>query len=1018
MPRNERSKTLLRALPSVLFLFALVGLFGPNAALAQAPPDSVVVRVAVHTDKMVYEPGEAIRVTVTATNPLDQPVTLVFNSTLQADYGFDRAWLWSDQRGFGDAITHVTIKPRETWSFPTFTHQPADYFVPPGRHVLRGIVTGYGEAQVTIGIGENSPPPIALHLTPEIVPNPVPFGVPVEMFVTVTNLSNTPQTFGHSGCPVLFKVDQSYSPPIACPEYWRQITLASGQSIRFGPPEFDYMTLGRTESGFVLSPGVHVVDFEVPGVGHTAARIQVMGGGGSIAGQVSAPDGQVRGGAVLQAIAFARPDNTPSTGGNYIHQTTADYMGRYRFDGLPSDLYYVNASYNGGRVVWYPGVDSREHATPLPVAEGSSYEDINFVLDGFEPPPPPTKYVGGVVRQNPRPELDICCPFPLSNAIVAAVPLTDAVTDTGWIPPDDSTRDVGTPPWPMPPWPGFFPIQYAFTDSTGSWSMPLQAGRYRFVAFAAGFRYQWWNHASLVDSAIVLTVNPFTREMSPSIEFDLDPLPHDANAPLQAVITGAVHGAIGGDHDVPPPPGDPRPLDHPTQIVPIEGADVVARPLVLDPRIAYFAEVHYPARTDADGHYRIELPADVPYVVQTWAAGWEPQYYDHAWGFQEARPVDVAPGQETRDIFFDLYQGYKPPDQGVISGVVFGSFSDDPVISADAAPIYPVAGAVVRVRLNGPGFNGLDRVVMTGEDGSFRVDGLPMAEDGSLTYFVSAESEQLLPTYFPDATRWEEATPVAPAPRGQDSPVRIVLQPRNAAGTYFVVGVVRGDLGSGVPPIEAQPWPGDDIAPGIADSSDVPWLPLIGAYLYLVPADDPSAGPVAAGVTCDNGTLVIPHLAAGRYKAYADMPGFRTGWFHGASRAEAAVLTVGGGGEPLLIDILLDTAYPPPGTGGGGSEDAAEPSMVLGLRNSPNPFRPQTTIQYRLMAPSDVSVQVYDLHGRLVRSLVQSARQPAGEQFLPWDGRDDDGIEVGGGVYFYRVWTPVESRTGKMVMVR
>ena len=181
---------------------------------------------------------------------------------------------------------------------------------------------------------------------------------------------------------------------------------------------------------------------------------------------------------------------------------------------------------------------------------------------------------------------------------------------------------------------------------------------------------------------------------------------------------------------------------------------------------------------------------------------------------------------------------------------------------------------------------------------------------------------------------------------------------------FVVVGVVRGDLGSGVPPIDAQPWPGDDIAPGIADSSEVPWLPLIGAYLYLVPADDPTAGPVAAGVSCDNGTLVIPHLAAGRYKAYADMPGFRTGWFHGASRAEAAVLVVGGG-ELLLLDIVLDTAYPPPGSGGG-SEDTAAPSMVQGLRNSPNPFRPQTTIQYRLMAPSDVSVQIYDLHGRLV----------------------------------------------------
>ncbi|TPW13035.1 MAG: hypothetical protein FD129_1345, partial [bacterium] len=495
--------------------------------------------------------------------------------------------------------------------------------------------------------------------------------------------------------------------------------------------------------------------------------------------------------------------------------------------------------------------------------------------------------------------------------------------------------------------------------------------------------------------------------------------------PPLAVISGEVHGSIGGEHDFPPPPGDPPPnggprlLSHPTQIVPVEGADVVARPLVQDPRIATFVEVHYPTRTDADGRYRIELPADVPYLVQAWAAGWEPQYYDHAWGVFEARPVDVAHGHETSSINFDLYQGYKPPDLGVISGVVFRPVDNEPTTgSNDPALIYPCSGAVVRVRLNGPSFGGFDRVVMTGEDGAFRVDGLPLAADGSMTYIVSAESEHDLPAYFPDVTTWEESTPVAPEPPGQDSPIRIVLPARGADGPYFVVGVVRGDLGSGVPPpVEIQPWPGDDIAPGIVDSSDVPWFPLIGAYLYLVPADDPTAGPVAGGVTCDNGTLVIAHLAAGRYKAYADMPGFRTGWFHGESRAEAAVLTVGAGGEPRLIDIVLDTAYPPPGPGGGGT-DAAEPSMVVGLHNSPNPFRPQTTIQYRLMAPTDVSVQVYDLHGRLVRSLVESARQPAGEQFLPWDGRDDAGTMASGGVYFYRVWTPVETRTGKMVMVR
>ncbi|HEX7878604.1 MAG TPA: BsuPI-related putative proteinase inhibitor [Candidatus Eisenbacteria bacterium] len=1025
MPRSERSRTPLRALGLgvgrclVFLLMVIAG--SPAIARAQGPndpPDSAVVRVAVRTDKQVYEPGEPIRITVTATNPLDRAITLTFNSTLQADYGFDNAWQWSDHRGFGDAITHVTIKANETWTFPSFTHLPADYFPPPGRHAVRGIVTGYGEAQVTIGVGGNTPPPSPLHLTPEIVPNPVPFGVPIEMFVTVTNLSSTTQTFGHSGCPVHFTVDQHYSPPVACAEYWRQVTLEAGESIRFGPPEFDYLTLGRAESGFVLTPGVHVVDFEVPGVGKTAARIQVAGGGGSISGSVVGLDGQLLHHAVVQAVTYATPDSTPWNGGNFVHQTFTDEHGQYRFDGLPSDLYFVNASYNSSPPVWYPGVPTRDMATPLPVSEGTNHQNIDFALNQTGPPPPPTKVVTGTVLGNPPPQSERCCPAPLAGAVVAAVAeRASAVDDTILPPPPPDGGGSGGPPVPGDPtrpgepWPGQPPVFYAFADSVGDFSLPLPAGRYRFVAFNQGFRYQWWEATTDWSESDVIEINPYTRSLGPDLMFTLDPLP-GPNGGAGAVITGTVHGLIQADD---PATGDPRGLP-PIQMVPIEGADVVARPLVLDPRILWFVEVHYPVRTDADGRYRIELPADLPYVVQTWAAGWESQFYDHAWSRIEARPVDVAPGAETTSIDFDLHQGYKPPDLGVIAGSVFRAGTDDVGSNNDPARIYPVGGATVRVRLAGPGFGGFDRVAMTAEDGTFRLDGLPMADDGSLKYLVSAEAEGSLPAYFPDAMSWQEATPLAPGNDGQRSPVRIVLTPRQAEGAFFLVGVVRGDPGSGVPPVELPPWPGDDIADAVADSSGIPWWPLIGAYLYLVPADDPSQGPVAGGATSDNGTLIIPHLAPGRYKAYADHPGFHTGWFHGANRAEAAVLTVTDG-EPLLVDLVLETAFPPPGSGGDGN-DAAAPAMVSGLRNSPNPFKPQTTIQYRLLAPADVSVQVYDLNGRLVRTLISAVHQPAGEQFLPWDGKDETGVEASGGVYFYRVWTPVETRTGKMVMVR
>src|SRR6185503_1836681 len=69
-----------------------------------------------------------------------------------------------------------------------------------------------------------------------------------------------------------------------------------------------------------------------------------------------------------------------------------------------------------------------------------------------------------------------------------------------------------------------------------------------------------------------------------------------------------------------------------------------------------------------------------------------------------------------------------------------------------------------------------------------------------------------------------------------------------------------------------------------------------------------------------------------------------------------------------------------------------------------NPSRGSSALSLRISKPGEVSVHLFDVSGRLVRTLAQG-RATAGERVLHWDGKDDRGQSVGSGVYFFRVAT-------------
>jgi hypothetical protein len=87
---------------------------------------------------------------------------------------------------------------------------------------------------------------------------------------------------------------------------------------------------------------------------------------------------------------------------------------------------------------------------------------------------------------------------------------------------------------------------------------------------------------------------------------------------------------------------------------------------------------------------------------------------------------------------------------------------------------------------------------------------------------------------------------------------------------------------------------------------------------------------------------------------------------------------------------------------------------LLALREYPNPARGAVGIQFGLPRPADVSLAVYDVNGRLVRSLAQS-RTAAGWHELYWDGDDALGRAMATGVYFLRMTATADGEARQLV---
>jgi hypothetical protein len=85
--------------------------------------------------------------------------------------------------------------------------------------------------------------------------------------------------------------------------------------------------------------------------------------------------------------------------------------------------------------------------------------------------------------------------------------------------------------------------------------------------------------------------------------------------------------------------------------------------------------------------------------------------------------------------------------------------------------------------------------------------------------------------------------------------------------------------------------------------------------------------------------------------------------------------------------------------------------------NYPNPFNPLTVISYDLPTSADVKLEVFNLMGRKVTTLVDT-RQEEGHHQVEWNSKNSSGQRVASGVYFYRLTADEFTTTKKMTLIK
>jgi hypothetical protein len=125
------------------------------------------------------------------------------------------------------------------------------------------------------------------------------------------------------------------------------------------------------------------------------------------------------------------------------------------------------------------------------------------------------------------------------------------------------------------------------------------------------------------------------------------------------------------------------------------------------------------------------------------------------------------------------------------------------------------------------------------------------------------------------------------------------------------------------------------------------------------------------------------------------------------------------GGGPIYLEQYADLVVRVLESSdvGEGADGPNAPQTFTLFQNQPNPFNPETQINYYLPRACQVKLTIYNLLGQTLRVLFDSY-QEAGMQTLIWNGKDNQSVSLSSGIYFYRLQAGDLVQTRKMSLLK
>jgi hypothetical protein len=214
-----------------------------------------------------------------------------------------------------------------------------------------------------------------------------------------------------------------------------------------------------------------------------------------------------------------------------------------------------------------------------------------------------------------------------------------------------------------------------------------------------------------------------------------------------------------------------------------------------------------------------------------------------------------------------------------------------------------------------------------------------------------------------------------------------------ALDTAGFVAVVLGQAGGAWQSAASHPVPDDECALVAADLDGDGDLDLVSAH--------GTHNGVAVSLNDGGGAFAPPALYDTKDEAQS------LAFLDLDSDGDIDLATSGPAGVALLINAE------PASVG----DDGMVPRLFELAQNYPNPFNPATTIEFSLPEAAHVRLEVFNVLGRRVRTLIDEPR-PAGHYVHPWDGRSESGQDLPSGLYFYRLEAGSKTATRKMLLLK